>query len=136
MGRVCQSKAHFQSFRMERHPESNTKNQRLWGKNWYRAQLVFFKDFPVRAPQLRFSKGFKNLNVYALPPYNALYTPFNNWREGDSLKSVLPGIVDALFGDPELEVTRSGVPIYQQKGLEPVTAPANPRNLYEKHSRI
>lgn len=27
------------------------KDQELWGENWYRAQLVFFKDFPLQKPE-------------------------------------------------------------------------------------
>ena len=101
------------------------EQQDLWGTNWYRAQLVFFEGFPGKGPELRFPKEFQNLFVYAIPDYNICYSSLNGWKETDSLTSVLPGVIEVLFEDPELELNNMKCPVLKKPGLSGV-APANP----------
>ena len=101
------------------------EQQALWGTNWYRAQLVFFKGFPVKGPELRFPKRFKNLFVYTIASCNICYSSLNDWKETDTLTSVLPGVIEVLFEDPELELNDLGFAVLKKAGLSGV-APANP----------
>lgn len=101
------------------------KDQELWGENWYRAQLVFFKDFPLQKPELRFSERFNNLFVSNTYPHNLCYSALNEWKETDSLVNVLPGIIDILFANPDLEYSENRHPVLSKKAAGAGNGPLN-----------
>jgi len=101
--------------------------QKLWGDKWYRAQLVFFKNFPDSKPELRFPKGFQNLFVYPIAPFNLCYSSFNLWTSTDNIMSVLPGVIDVLFEEPALEINANNIPAFKKGTVGDGNVPANPQ---------